>query len=134
MHRLLAILAAYLFTAGPTLAHDQFDPDYPGSEVYADGQGAVHVKVVYFANQACWRIADAREGVPDRATDLPTDRHLYVTVTLARTDGSCELTSTPLQTMLDIPDKAGRISLDIFFLDDRGVLTRSQRHRIQREL
>lgn len=132
-YRTFALLAASLLTAGPSLAHDQFDPDYPGSDVYSDGKGTVHVKAVYFANQTCWRIASAREGVPDPSVDEPTQRHLYVTVNLAKTGGSCELTNKPLETMLDIPDKPGKISLDIFFVDDRGVLTRSQRHRIQRE-
>jgi hypothetical protein len=109
------------------------DDDYPGSEVIADGKGQVAVKVVHYANETCWKIAGIREGVPhDRAVDLSTERHLYVTMTLARTGEPCQVTAEPLQARLTIPDKPGRISLDIFVLDDKGFLTRSQRHRIQR--
>jgi hypothetical protein len=110
------------------------DDDYPGSEVIADGKGKVAVKIVHFANETCWRIADVREGVPhDRIIDQATDRHLYVTLTLARTGEPCRPTAEPLTTRLTIPDRPGRISLDIFVLDDKGFLTRSQRHRIQRD-
>ena len=46
----------------------------------------------------------------------------------------CQPTSTPIETRIDIPDQKGRISLDVFFVDERGVLIRSQRDRIQRRL
>jgi hypothetical protein len=128
----MIVVQGLLVAASPALADDWFDPNYPGSQVVADANGAVHVKVVYFANQACWSIAGAREGVPDRAADQPTGRDLYVNVNLTKTNTSCALTGTPLQTTLTIPDKPGKLSLDIFFVDDRGILVRSQRHRIMR--
>lgn len=128
----IILTVGMLLWAAPAFADDWFDPDYPGSQAVADDKGEVHVKVVYFANQACWSIAAAREGVPDKTTDQPTGRELYVTVSLAKTQASCDLTSKPLETTLTIPDKSGKISLDIFFVDDRGILVRSQRHRIMR--
>ena len=36
-------------------------------------------------------------------------------------------------TRLKIDDKPGAISLDVMFVDGRGVYQRSQRHRIQRD-
>lgn len=111
-----------------------FDPDYLGSEVVADGKGQVHIKIVYFPNEDCWSIASLREGVPDKIADQPTERHLYVTVNVAKTKPECHLSNTTLQGQIVIPDKKGKISCDIFFVDERGVLVRSQRHRIQRDL
>lgn len=133
--RVLALqsLLGFLTVASPAVADDLFDPDYPGSEVVATADGQVHVKAVLFANDTCWHILRAREGVPDRTADEPTDRHLYVTVSLEHRGSDCALTNRPLETRLAVPDKPGRISLDIFFVDERGVLFRSQRHRIQRD-
>src|SRR5690606_4317824 len=133
MRKLIVIAGVALVSAiAPASAEDVFDDDYPGSQVVADGDGEVHVKAVYFANETCWRIAGAREGVPDREADQPTERHLYVTVMVEKTGDACALTGEPIETSLTIPDKPGRISLDIFFVDQRGVLVRSQRHRIER--
>ncbi len=44
----------------------------------------------------------------------------------------CVQKLTELQTRLMIDDRPGALSLDIFFVDERGVYQRSQRHRIQR--
>lgn len=131
--RSLALAGLMAFLPLPALAEDIFDPDYPGSEVIATADGLVHVKAVLFANDSCWHIVDAREGVPDKTADEPTERHLYVTVNVEHKGTDCVLTNKPLETQLTLPDKKGRISLDIFFVDERGVLFRSQRHRIQRD-
>jgi hypothetical protein len=134
MKHLYALLATTLLCApAPLWAEDLFDPDYPGSEVIAGPDGQVHVKAVLFANDTCWQIVDAYEGVQDRATYEPTDRHLYVTVNVRHEGTDCALTNQPLETRLVVPDAKGTISMDIFFVDDRGVLFRSQRHRIQRD-
>ena len=109
------------------------DLSYPGSIVVADGHGKVNVRVLYLAQENCWSILSARPGLPDAKKDLPTDRHLYVTVALARTQQSCAAVNAPLETRLSIPDKPGTISLDILFVDERGVYQRSQRHRIHRD-
>lgn len=129
-----ALAAAVLLIAGPASAsHALIDSDYPGSWAIADGHGEVAVKVQYLAPDSCWSIRDAREGVPDRDADQPTERHLYVTVTIAHGEGPCRVENTPLETRLAIPDRPGKISLDVFFVDERGVLQRTQRHRIERE-
>ena len=134
MKLLIAGLIATSILFQPAFAEETAVEDvYFGSEAIADGKGSVDVKIVHFANEKCWQIRDAREGVPDKAADQPTERHLYVTVNLVKNGGDCSLTNEPLKTRLTIPDKKGKISLDIFFVDERGVLTRSQRHRIQRE-
>lgn len=109
------------------------DFDYPGSWAIADGNGKVEVKVQYLPQAACWRIASAREGVPSPELDQPTGRMLYVTVQLEKTDTPCVPVNNPLETRLSVPDKPGRISLDVFIVDERGVLQRSQRHRIDRD-
>lgn len=133
--RIASFILAGVLAIAPSYAQadELFDPDYPGSEVVATADGLVHVKAVLFANDTCWTITGAREGVPDRNADQPTERHLYVTVNVEHAGEACALTSQPLETRLTIPDKKGRISLDIFFVDQRGVLFRSQRHRIQRD-
>ena len=110
----------------------QEDLDYPGTIVIADGHGKVHVRVLYQAQEDCWRILSARQGMPDPKLDLPTDRHLYVTVAIEKTSGTCRAKLTELKTRLAIDDKPGTISLDVMFVDARGVYQRSQRHRIQR--
>jgi len=134
MKRLTASCFAALLLAQPLQAQDSFfDADYQGSEVVSDGKGQVHVKVVFFPNEDCWVIDNLREGVPDKVTDQPTERHLYVTVNIKKTKTDCQLTSAFLQDQIVIPDKKGKISLDIFFVDERGILVRSQRHRIQRD-
>lgn len=136
MKRALSILLSGLLSISPALAAEDgfFDPDYQGSEVVADGKGQVHVKVIFFPNEDCWVIAGLREGVPDKVTDQPTERHLYVTVNVSKKSEVCHLTSAALSGHIIIPDKKNKISLDIFFVDERGVLVRSQRHRIQRDL
>lgn len=129
-----AALAALMFSATAALAgHKEPDSDYPGSWAIPDGHGGVTVKVQYLAMGACWRIDGAREGVPERATADPGDRHLYVTVSVRKTGDQCPTSHAPIETKLTIPDKPGRISLDVFFVDERGVLQRSQRHRIERD-
>lgn len=134
MKPLVACFVAASLLLQPAFAAELADEEeYFGSEVIADGNGSVDVKIVYFANEKCWQIKDTREGVPDKAADQPTERHLYVTVNLVKVGDDCSLTNEPLKTRLTIPDKKGKISLDIFFVDERGFLTRSQRHRIQRE-
>jgi hypothetical protein len=130
----LVFAAGLLLAPVAAAAEELFDPDYPGSEVVATADGQVHVKAVLFATDSCWHITGAREGVPDATADQPTERHLYVTVNVAHSSDGCAPTSKPLETQLVIPDKKGRISLDIFFVDERGVLFRSQRHRIQRDM
>jgi hypothetical protein len=131
--RSVLLLALGWIAVTPASAEDHFDPDYQGSEVVASSNGQVHVKAVLFPTDSCWQITGAREGVPDVEADQPTARHLYVTVNVTHGTGDCQPTATPLETRLDIPDKTGKISLDIFFVDERGVLIRSQRHRIQRD-
>lgn len=133
MKRLLPALMCALIAGLPAVAQEAEPDDYLGSEAVADGKGAVNVKVVYFANEKCWQIKSAREGVPDVEADQPTGRNLYVTVNIEKKGGDCSLTNIPLKTAISIPDKEGKISLDIFFVDERGVVTRSQRHRIQRD-
>lgn len=128
-----ASLVAALFVAPDADAAHRLDSsDYPGSWAIADGHGHVSVHIVHLAAETCWRIRNAREGVPDRRADQPTDRYLYVTLELERTALPCVPVNTPLQTHLTLADKPGKISIDIFVLDDRGVLQRSQRHRIDR--
>lgn len=133
-HKASPLLVLALLAAPPALAaHHPVDSDYPGSWAIADGHGSVAVKVQYLAPDSCWRIKDAREGVPDVAADQPTERHLYVTVNIEHVGENCVTANTPLETQITIPDKPGEISLDVFFVDARGVLQRSQRHRIERE-
>ncbi|MER2605851.1 MAG: hypothetical protein ABTQ29_08485 [Siculibacillus sp.] len=131
------LIAAALSTAVAASAvradHGPIESDYPGSWAIADGHGGVAVKVQYLPQSSCWRIRSAREGVPDAATAEPTGRMLYVTVAVEKTADACAVTNTPLETRLTVPDKPGRISLDVYFVDERGVLQRSQRHRIERE-
>ncbi len=110
----------------------QDDLDYPGTIVIADGHGKVHSRIVYQAQEDCWRIVSARPGMPNPEVDRPTDRHLYITVAIEKTAGACRPTLTPLETKLTIDDRPGAISLDVMFVDGRGVYQRSQRHRIQR--
>ena len=130
-------LALAVFAAAPLQAMHrvvtQEDLDYPGTIAIADGHGKVDVRVIYQAQEDCWRITSAREGLPNKATDMPTDRHLYVTVGIEKTAQSCARKHTELATRLSIPDKPGVISLDVLFVDERGVYQRSQRHRIQRD-
>ena len=130
-------LALAVFAAAPLQAMHrvvtQEDLDYPGTIAIADGHGKVDVRVIYQAQEDCWRIASAREGLPNKTTDMPTDRHLYVTVGIEKTAQSCARKHTELATRLSIPDKPGVISLDVLFVDERGVYQRSQRHRIQRD-
>lgn len=137
MKTTLSLVLAAALLATPAMAdhnHTAFDPDFPISEALADGHGKVHVKIVHHANESCWKIAEARQGVLDPAAYQTTDRLLYITVLIASTGTPCEQTGVPLQTALIIDDAPGTLSLDIFFVDDRGVLTRSQRHRILRDL
>lgn len=134
MKYLVTLCLAASMLSPPAFAEEAlFDPDYQGSEVISDGKGQVHVKVVFFPNEDCWSFAGLREGVPDKNADQPTGRYLYVTVNVAKTKPECHLTNAFLQDQIVIPDKKGKISLDIFFVDERGVLVRSQRHRIQRD-
>jgi hypothetical protein len=130
-------LALAVFAAAPLQAMHrvvtQEDLDYPGTIAIADGHGKVDVRVIYQAQEDCWRITSAREGLPNKTTDMPTDRHLYVTVGIEKTAQSCARKHTELATRLSIPDKPGVISLDVLFVDERGVYQRSQRHRIQRD-
>mgnify|MGYP003382537637 CR=1 FL=1 len=130
---LFSSLLACLIAGGAMAQTAPEEEEYFGSEAVADGKGSVAVKVVYFANEKCWQIKDAREGVPDVEADQPTGRNLYVTVNIEKKGSDCSLTSVPIKTALSVPDKKGKISLDIFFVDERGVVTRSQRHRIQRD-
>lgn len=131
------IFALAVFAAAPLAAMHrvvtQEDLDYPGTIAIADGHGKVDVRVIYQAQEDCWRIASAREGLPNKSTDMPTDRHLYVTVGIEKTAQDCARKHTELATRLTIPDKPGVISLDVLFVDERGVYQRSQRHRIQRD-
>lgn len=45
----------------------------------------------------------------------------------------CLLSSIPIKNALSFADRPGKVSLDIVFVDVRGVVTSSQRHRIQRD-
>lgn len=127
----LALLVPFAAVAEHRVMTDE-DLAYPGTVVIADGHGKVDVRIVYQAQEGCWRINGAREGVPNPALDMPTDRHLYITVAIERLGGACAQALTPIETRVAIADKPGRITLDIFFVDERGVYQRSQRHRIQR--
>jgi len=127
------LLAVCLISGAADAAHQVVESDYPGSWAIADGHGGVVIKVQYLPQTSCWRLVGAREGVPDTVTDMPTGRHLYVTVDIAKTAGECLPINSPLETRLTIPDQPGRISVDVFIVDERGVLQRSQRHRIERE-
>jgi len=127
-----AALVAALIAGSAEAAHQAIDSDYPGSWAIADDHGNVAVKIQYLPQATCWRIREAREGVPDVPLDMPTGRHLYVTVAIEKTQEPCLPVNQPLETRLTIPDVPGRISLDVFFVDERGVLQRSQRHRIER--
>lgn len=129
---LAGVLLAGLAAGAAEAAHQEIESDYPGSWAIADGHGSVAVKVQYLPQASCWRIREARQGVPDIALDQPTGRHLYVTVAIEKTGDDCRPINRPLETRLTIPDAPGRISLDVFFVDERGVLQRSQRHRIER--
>lgn len=135
MRNLLAAAAIWPFQMMPAAfaSHHVIDSDYPGSWAIADGHGQVIVSVQYLAAESCWRIKGVREGVPDAAADLPTGRHLYVTVDVKKDGSACQTVNTPLDAKINIPDKPGKISLDVFIVDDRGVIQRSQRHRIERE-
>jgi hypothetical protein len=142
MHRsralrsIVAGLAVALIATGGVAEHrriTQEDLDYPGTIVIPDGHGKVDVRVVYQAQEDCWRIISARQGMPNPETDRPTDRHLYVTVAIEKTAQTCVPKHNELQTRLTIDDKPGAISLDVMFVDERGVYQRSQRHRIQRD-
>ena len=130
-----AVLLATL-GATPALADHhpmtQDDLDYPGTIAVADGHGKVDVRIVFEAPENCWRIVSARQGLPNPAEDLPSGRHLYITVAIEKGTQSCAPKLTELQTRLMINDKPGTLSLDIMFVDQRGVYQRSQRHRIQR--
>lgn len=138
MHRsIIACLTVVAFAATGALAEHRAVTDedlaYPGTIVIADGHGMVDVRVIYQAQEDCWRITSARQGMPNPAVDQPTDRHLYVTVAIEKTGESCAPKRNELQTRLKIDDKPGAISLDVMFVDGRGVYQRSQRHRIQRD-
>lgn len=137
MTALRSIFAMAMLAAGMPAQADHHkitddDLDYPGTIAIATGHGEVDVRIIYQAQEDCWRINGAREGVPNRSTDLPSDRHLYITVAIEKTAETCQHKHNELTTRLQIPDKPGRISLDVFFVDQRGVYQRSQRHRIQR--
>jgi hypothetical protein len=129
-----ALMPAPAIAAGVATLDPVFEEafDYPGSVAVADGKGRVGVKVVFLPAVSCTRITGVREGMPNPDANQPTDRHLYVTVDIAKTTAPCSETNTPLETRIVIPDKPGRISIDIFVVDERGFLTRSQRHFIQR--
>lgn len=129
-------LATTLFPLSVVAEHRAMtaeDLAYPGTIAIADGHGKVDVRIIYQAQEGCWRINGAREGVPNPALDQPTDRHLYITVAVERLAGACTQALTQLDTRIAIADKPGKITLDIFFVDERGVYQRSQRHRIQRD-
>lgn len=110
----------------------QDDLDYPGTIVIANGHGKVDVRIIYQAQENCWALKSTRQGLPNPAVDKPTERHLYITAFIEKTGSACEQKHTELQARLMIDDKPGTISLDILFVDERGVYQRSQRHRIQR--
>lgn len=136
-HSFTAAMAGFIFLSAPVVAGHKAvteeDLAYPGTIVVADGHGKVDVRVIYLAQEDCWKIVSARPGLPNNAMDQPTDRHLYVTVAVEKTAQNCAQKNTPLQTRLAINDRPGTISLDVLFVDERGVYQRSQRHRIQRD-
>ena len=130
-----ALAGVLLFSGASRAEHRALTDDdlaYPGTIAVADGHGKVDVRVIYLAQDACWKIVSARPGLPDARIDQPTDRHLYITVSIQKTGQACAAKHTPLDTRLAITDKPGTMSLDILFVDERGVYQRSQRHRIQR--
>ena len=135
-HVLTAMIAGVLLmSASANAGHKVITEDdlaYPGTIVVADGHGKVDVRIIYLAQDNCWKIVSARPGLPDARIDQPTDRHLYITVSIQKTGQACAAKHTPLDTRLAITDKPGTMSLDILFVDERGVYQRSQRHRIQR--
>lgn len=127
-----ALVLPFASNAAHRIITDE-DLAYPGTVVVADGHGKVDVRIIYLAQEDCWKIVSARQGLPNAVVDKPTDRHLYITVAIEKTGQSCAVKNTPLSTRLAINDKPGTISLDILFVDERGVYQRSQRHRIQRD-
>lgn len=137
MRRLIAAGLGALLSA-TTVARTEHRPvsqedlDYPGTVIIADGHGKVDARIIYQAQEDCWRIKSARAGMPNPEIDRPTDRHLYVTVAIEKAAEACRPKLTELETRLVIDDKPGTISLDVMFVDERGVYQRSQRHRIQR--
>lgn len=131
-----ALAGALLLPAAARAAHHPMTEDdlaYPGTIAVADGHGKVDVRIVYLAQDACWKIISARPGLPDPKVDQPTDRHLYITVAIEKSGQGCAVTNTALETRLALADRPGALSLDILFVDERGVYQRSQRHRIQRD-
>lgn len=132
---LAATLLFAMFSPPSRANHHPMTPDdldYPGTIAIADGHGKVDVRIIFEAAEDCWRIVAARPGTPKPEEDLPSGRHLYITVTIEHTTKACVQKLTELQTRLMIDDRPGTLSLDIFFVDERGVYQRSQRHRIQR--
>ncbi len=117
-----SILALALVAATPLHAMHrgmtQEDLDYPGTIAIATGHGEVDVRVIYQAQEDCWRIKSAREGVPNRMTDQPSERHLYVTVDIEKTAATCqpkhnEIT-TRLTAALPVIEAAGARALGYF--------------------
>ena len=105
-----ALAGVLLFSGASRAEHRALTDDdlaYPGTIAVADGHGKVDVRVIYLAQDACWKIVSARPGLPDARIDQPTDRHLYITVSIQKTGEACAAKHTPLDTRLVAQAAAG---------------------------
>lgn len=123
--RLVAACACWLVSSGPGSAQSA------ATIAEADGAGKVAVEIVYYAEEDCIAIADAREGAP--AGIEGPQRTLVVTVTLERSPGPCAQKLRILARRISVADRADALSVDIFYVDAAGKLIRSQRPRIYRD-
>ncbi len=114
-----------MLPAGPALA------DRPATIAEADGNGKVAVHVVFYADLSCTTIADMKPGAP--ANIEAPQRTLSLTVLLDRKEGECIERPHKIERSIDIPDRDGVLSVDIFYIDDKGTFVRSQRPRIYRD-
>lgn len=123
--RMAVIIGAMLIHAGAATA------ERGATTAEADGAGTVAVDIIYFAEDDCIRIVDAREGGP--AGIEGPQRTLVVTVTIARSPTACPQGLRKLERRISIADRKDALSVDIFFVDTTGKLIRSQRPRIYRD-
>ena len=96
----------------------------------ADGRGKVAVNVVYYAEDTCMKLVDVREGPP--ATIERPRRTLVVTVELARVGSACEQKLRTLDRTIEVDDRPGVKSGEVFFVDKDGKFIRSARPPIDR--
>lgn len=97
------------------------------------GPGRVRVDIVYFRDLGCTFIKEVREQAP--ANIDPPKRSLVVTVTLDRKGDECALQQKAdpiIRQSIEIADRPGTLSVDIFYQDPDGRFVRSQKPRIYR--